>query len=80
MNEAKIEILVLEAQAGRRSAMGELYNAFYDPMRKYALLRVGDAMIAEDLPRKNIGSQMNRILHGDRGTQQTQRSNRRETK
>jgi len=49
MNEAKIEILVLEAQAGRRSAMGELYNAFYDPMRKYALLRVGDAMIAEDL-------------------------------
>ncbi|MGB2427727.1 MAG: RNA polymerase sigma factor [Alteromonas sp.] len=49
MIEAEIEILVLELQAGRRTALGELYQHFHVSMRKYAVLRVGDAMIAEDL-------------------------------
>ena len=49
MIEAKIEVLVLELQAGRKAALGELYEGLHVSMRKYAVLRTGDAMVAEDL-------------------------------
>lgn len=49
MSEAEIEFLVLELQAGSQAALGELYKRLYSGMRKYAVLRVGDAMVAEDL-------------------------------
>lgn len=49
MKEAEIEILVLELQAGRKEALGELYTLLHASMRKYAAIRIDDAMVAEDL-------------------------------
>ena len=63
MNEAEIEILVLELQAGRRTALGELYKLLYAGMRKYALLRVSDAMVAEDLV-QNVWLQVSKRVMG----------------
>lgn len=49
MKEAEIEILVLKLQAGQTEALGELYTLLHASMRKYAAIRIGDAMVAEDL-------------------------------
>lgn len=44
-----IEILVLAAQEGKKEALSALYRHFLTPMKRHAMLRVHDAMIAEDL-------------------------------
>lgn len=49
MLDAQLEILVLEAQSGEVKAIARLYGHFYVPMRKYAVLRVNDVMVADDL-------------------------------
>lgn len=49
MNETEVEILVLEAQLGNRQALDKLYREFNLPMKKYAVARVKDGMVAEDL-------------------------------
>lgn len=49
MTEVELEMRVLEAQSGATGALGDLYEYFCTPMHRYALLRVGDPMVAEDL-------------------------------
>lgn len=44
-----IEILVLAAQEGKSEALAALYRHFSTPMKRHAILRVHDAMVAEDL-------------------------------
>lgn len=42
-------MLVIEAKLGSRSALEALYKYFVKPMRRFAVIRTGDRMIAEDL-------------------------------
>ncbi|MGQ8364731.1 RNA polymerase sigma factor [Glaciecola sp. 1036] len=49
MKQAKIDLLVLEAQEGKKRALALLYGHFVTPMRRFALMRVKDIMVAEDL-------------------------------
>lgn len=49
MENAQIEVLVLAAQEGKKQALDLLYRHFFTPMKRYAVLRVRDAMVAEDL-------------------------------
>lgn len=49
MLDAQLEILVLAAQSGEANAMASLYRHFFLPMRKYAVLRVSDVMVADDM-------------------------------
>ncbi len=49
MKPELVELLVLAAQEGRSSALSTLYKEFHRPMKRFALLRVGDVMVAEDL-------------------------------
>lgn len=49
MTNADIELLVIELQFGNRTALGTLYQHLHIAMRKYAVLRVKDAMVADDL-------------------------------
>ncbi len=49
MTNADIELLVIELQFGDRAALGKLYQHFHGAMRKYALMRVKDSMVADDL-------------------------------
>ncbi|RUO33756.1 RNA polymerase sigma factor [Aliidiomarina soli] len=49
MDSEQIEVLVLRAQEGKRGAMTALYGHFFTPMKRYAMLRVRDMALAEDL-------------------------------
>jgi len=49
MQPEVIELLVLSAQEGNSAALARLYKEFHQPMKRFALLRVGDVMVAEDL-------------------------------
>ena len=49
MKAAEIELLVLHAKAGNPEAFTSLYKHFHLPMRKYAISRVTDQMVADDL-------------------------------
>ena len=49
MTNAEIELLVIELQFGDNEALGKLYQHFHVAMRKYAVLRVKDSMVADDL-------------------------------
>lgn len=49
MTNADIELLVVELQFGNKAALGKLYTHFHVAMRKYAVLRVKDSMVADDL-------------------------------
>jgi RNA polymerase sigma-70 factor (ECF subfamily) len=49
LNQLEIEILVIEAKQGRKGAIESLYRHFVTPMRRFAVIRTGDKMIAEDL-------------------------------
>lgn len=61
MNEAQIEILVLAAQRGDGAALDRLYRHFALPMRKFAYLRVSNAMVADDLV-QNVWLKVSRRL------------------
>ncbi len=49
MQTEHIELLVLYAQTGDQNALEKLYAHFLTPMRRYAILRVKDVMVAEDM-------------------------------
>lgn len=49
LNQYEIEILVIDAKQGEVLAIEMLYRHFVTSMRRFALLRVGDKMVAEDL-------------------------------
>lgn len=49
MTEAELEILVLAVKSGNADAFTRLYQHFNLPMRKYAIARVNDLMVADDL-------------------------------
>lgn len=49
MKLEQIEILVLEVQQGKLQSLELLYKNFILPMRRFTLIRVKDAMVAEDL-------------------------------
>jgi RNA polymerase sigma-70 factor (ECF subfamily) len=49
MKSEQIEILVLEVQQGNIQSLELLYKHFILPMRRFTLIRVKDAMVAEDL-------------------------------
>ncbi|WP_394224208.1 RNA polymerase sigma factor [Alteromonas gracilis] len=49
MTNTDIALLVIELQFGNKEALGKLYQHFHVAMRKYAVLRVKDSMIADDL-------------------------------
>ncbi|WP_420934573.1 RNA polymerase sigma factor [Alteromonas sp. A081] len=49
MDDLEIEILVLEAQMGSRSAVQKLYEHFNQSLKKYVYVRVKNRMIAEDI-------------------------------
>lgn len=61
MKPELVELLVLAAQEGRTSALSKLYQEFHRPMKRFALLRVGDVMIAEDLV-QNVWIKVDRRL------------------
>lgn len=49
MNNTTIQLLVLQAQHGDNEAFNALYREYQRAMLRFALLRVKDSMIAEDL-------------------------------
>lgn len=49
MTEAELEILVLAVKSGNTRAFSRLYQHYHLPMRKYAVARVNDLMVADDL-------------------------------
>lgn len=49
MTEAELEILVLAVKSGNSEAFTVLYRHYQLPMRKYAVARVNDPMVADDL-------------------------------
>ncbi|WP_018982889.1 RNA polymerase sigma factor [Salinimonas chungwhensis] len=48
-NEEAISFLVFQAKGGDKDAIIRLYNIFYLPMKRYALLKTKNVMIAEDV-------------------------------
>lgn len=64
LNQNQIEILVIEAKHGERRALTALYKHFLKPMRRFAYIRTGDVMIAEDLVHNvwlKIDKRLNRL-------------------
>jgi RNA polymerase sigma-70 factor (ECF subfamily) len=49
MKSEQIETLVLEVEQGNIQSLELLYKHFILPMRRFALIRVKDTMVAEDL-------------------------------
>lgn len=49
MIKAELEILVLAVKSGDTRAFSRLYQHYHSPMRKYAVVRVNDLMVANDL-------------------------------
>jgi RNA polymerase sigma-70 factor (ECF subfamily) len=49
LKQDEIEILVIDATLGSKKSMESLYKHFLIPMRRFAAIRTGDKMVAEDL-------------------------------
>ncbi|NVK57123.1 MAG: RNA polymerase sigma factor [Alteromonadaceae bacterium] len=49
LSAAATALLVVQAQGGDDEAINMLYNAYFVPMKRFAVLRLKDAMISEDL-------------------------------
>jgi RNA polymerase sigma-70 factor (ECF subfamily) len=63
MQQEVIELLVINAKQGDIAALERLYRHYYKPMRRYAVLRVRDVMVAEDLVQEVWSKVGKRLRH-----------------